>query len=913
MDIDIIKATDIKVLIEKETNLRFKKNTLEKCPFCNSGGRKNGTSAFSVKPKDNIFKCFSCGKKGNPIDFVKYYKKLKNGDAVKYMYKNYGGAVNPPAPEPESEKSKTRLKKAIWAIKNNAKDAAKEYLKSRAIVVNDIKPTAFYFDKLSNAVCFIDQKEQLINKRFIVPEIDKPKAIMSAGSKIKNALYTETYKAAAGKVFITEGAINALSLHPYSAIALFTSDNLFSDVKFLSKYLKNKKVILAFDSDEAGEKAAEYYTDFILKNIPVKTLSRLNFPPDQDANDLLKDKVLKEFLINTDNYDFIKINEIDRPLRQYTEEPEEFFYKHQFFVKGSKYYIRKSSKESTQDILISDCVFDFMYRLDDGTQNQKRLIKIQQEPISGNQRIQILELTAEDLKKDKFETILRSNGFSYLGTKPTLDRITMYLMHREKISEIIETLGQQEGSELFVFSNLAINTNGELLKPNSIGMFTHKNKTYYLPTASPANEKNPDLKEMKKMKYTAGNIDFAQFADLFYQSNKLNGSIGIMFYILALFRDVVFDHLDFFPYLYLYGLRGAGKSSYVDFLLALFGDESKGHALKNISQAALSRIASQKRNAITYYKEYAKDAPEIVEDYLKTGYDGQSRTIGMKTTGTETKSFEIMSAGIIDSNYLPTGSEAVFTRMIILDFEYDKFTEEQTEAYEALKEIEKKEGLAQITKEIYTQRGFFADNFKDVYYGVLSEVKTELGGFELPERSLKHVALILSAYQLISPALNFPFDYEELRRIMFSHAHAQNMKLNEFSTTAVFWQALATAKQDDKLKKFQSKDKSGRLITKNEAHYRINEKDRTIRLKSSKLAQMHAFYAQYCKTINITPDSLTELKSKLISEGYTHFLPNQQQSRSSKTTTDAYLSSVYCFGYNYEKDSIILENQEIDL
>jgi hypothetical protein len=257
-----------------------------------------------------------------------------------------------------------------------------------------------------------------------------------------------------------------------------------------------------------------------------------------------------------------------------------------------------------------------------------------------------------------------------------------------------------------------------LVYPNSIGTISDNEKTFYLPTASPANVNK--FSEIKQFKYRKGTIDFKKFAELFYHSNKENGSIGLQFYIIALFRDIIFDTLDFFPYLYLYGEAGAGKTAYVNILLGLFGDKSKGHGLKNISQPALSRIASQKRNTITYYKEYSKEVPNYVEDYLKTVYDGQSRTISNKGIGNETISFGVESAGIIDSNFLPTNETAIFTRMIILGFEETNFTSEQTAAFNELNEY-RKTGLAQITKELLQYRMFFKDNFKEVFHQILDE------------------------------------------------------------------------------------------------------------------------------------------------------------------------------------------------
>ena len=115
-NIETLKKIDIKQLISKETTLKFKGNTLEKCPFCGSGTGKNKSSALNVNPQTNTFKCFHCDKKGNPIEFIRYYKDLPNGSALKYLQENYSSL---PAYEAPKNEKNTSLKSQIYAISRN--------------------------------------------------------------------------------------------------------------------------------------------------------------------------------------------------------------------------------------------------------------------------------------------------------------------------------------------------------------------------------------------------------------------------------------------------------------------------------------------------------------------------------------------------------------------------------------------------------------------------------------------------------------------------------------------------------------------------------------------------------------------------------------------------------------------------
>jgi len=911
---DIIKQTDIKKVIQSETGLTFKKNTLDKCPFCNSGNQKNGTSAFSVQPQKNIFKCFSCGKSGNPVEFIRFFKNVDTAQAFEYIGTEYAGEtmVKPTANEPETDLSKT-----IYAIKRNGTQPATDYLKSRNIDTDKLPAESYFYDTYLKAVVFIDTDKQLINKRLIEPEPDKPKSVFAKNSSLKNALYAKTYNGKSDFVFITEGVINALSFYPYSALAIFSTTNEFTDVPKLARYLKNKKVVLAFDNDaktdtehNAGKKATDYYSNFILKNIEIQSLSVLNFAPNVDANDLHKENKLHDFLKDTDNYDFLKIDILKKPLLQNSKEPDKDFKEHSFYVSDSKYFIKEYAYKKTIPKKISDFVFESLYRLSDtdGT----RLIKAQQETINGVQRIELLQVTSKELTKENFKHKLYSIGFNFIGTQPDLERILMYHTHREKQADFIETYGYQTDSKMFVFSDSAINSSNELIYPNSIGMLhdTKTNKLYYLPSASPANEN--ELKEFRKeFSYKAGTLDFKEFARLFYQSNKLNGSIGIMFYLLSIFRDIITRHLDFFPYLFLYGTAGGGKTSYSEILTSLFGDTSKGVDLKNITQPALSRIASQKRNTIVYYKEYKTDAQPFVEQYFKAGYDCVSRTISESGTGTKTKSFTIESAGLLDANFLPTNEEAVFTRMIILDFENHNFTDTQKDAFRLLLQ-HKENGLSQITREIFKHRELFESNFKEVFYSVLDELKAgKMNGFKDRERAFKHVALILTPFHILNSVLKFPFDIDTLENIMVAHAQAQYEKLTEFKSISVFWQSLSYFKSENKVKEY------GDTYAKDKAHYykdtNASNKSGVLYIKSTKLSDLHAYYVSYCKQKSIPYDSFSELKSKLLSEAYKPFLKNKADKKN--IHNNYRLGSSYAFEYelNTKDNSLIFDGFEVEL
>jgi len=205
----------------------------------------------------------------------------------------------------------------------------------------------------------------------------------------------------------------------------------------------------------------------------------------------------------------------------------------------------------------------------------------------------------------------------------------------------------------------------------------------------------------------------------------------------------------------------------------------------------------------------------------------------------------------------------------------------------------------------------FENNFKDVYYTVLDDIKNgKMKHFKDRERAFKHVALILTPFHILNSVLEFPFDIETLEDIMVQHAENQYSKLNEFKSTSMFWQSLSYWKNENKIKEF------GGAYNKENSHYvKKNQSKDTgiIYLKSTKLSDLHTFYVSYCKTKGMPFDSLPELKAKLISDGYAPFVNNPTENK--KIVNNCYLGSSYAFEYQINKTdaNIIIEGVELDL
>ncbi|MDA3952161.1 MAG: CHC2 zinc finger domain-containing protein [Bacteroidales bacterium] len=595
-----IKKIDIRTIIESETKKKFNaRNTLSECPFCRSGSGKNRTSAFNVNVKDNYFKCFSCDTKGSAIDFILHLNSGWNDKkAIKYLANNYLTDMSNQLVKPILN----QFEKTVYAIKCNNIQKATNYLEQRHINTTVLPKHAYYYDSLQHAVIFFDSDEKLINKRLIEHENRNPKALNKG--QLNESIYSALFKPDLDALYIHEGVINALSMPEYSSIALFSTENKVRNTNVLQRYVTGKHVVVAFDNDNAGNKCFDYYKAFLLSNrFNIKSVRKLVLPGKKDANDLLCSGELDKFLKDKNNYELIWEDILSKPINgnseNKTQDNEEYF----FYKENRCYYAKETIKGKPIVKKLSNFLMEIIYHLTDGTKDSRRIIKFQR----NTGEIVVMELFSSELNLEKFKKIIRSisgKGLSFFGFTAQLEYILAFLQDHEQRAEAITQLGYQKEFKIYSYADAIITSDNQLLFPDKLGIVNCGNHNYYLAPFSYTNIRNESYNGQRKFTYKEGTLNFKEWSDLIYKAYGINGAIGIAFLTLALFRDYILSLTGFFPFLFLFGDQGAGKSNYINFFLHLFGEPNNGISLLNSTDKGFSRSLTQRKNALYYLKEY---------------------------------------------------------------------------------------------------------------------------------------------------------------------------------------------------------------------------------------------------------------------------------------------------------------------
>ena len=325
------------------------------------------TPSFFVSPSKQIFKCFSTGKGGDAIEFLKEVDSMTYIEAIKYLGEKYGVEIN----DSESNYVVNTEKESLLIVLNKTKEFFKENLNT-----SDGKSIAFsYFDHRNISKEMVEMFElgysldkwdslynhliknqfednQIINAglilennnkkydrfrnriifpihnlsgkviafgaRIIKDEKNQPKYINSPEtslyikSKVLYGLYqSKNNIRKEDTCYLVEGYTDVISLFQIEINNVVSSSGTSltnEQIKLISRYTKN--ITILFDGDKAGIDASLRGMDLILENdMNVKIVS---FPegedPDSYSKKVGKDKFLEFIKLNETNLINYKIN-----------------------------------------------------------------------------------------------------------------------------------------------------------------------------------------------------------------------------------------------------------------------------------------------------------------------------------------------------------------------------------------------------------------------------------------------------------------------------------------------------------------------------------------------------------------------------------------------------------------------------
>ena len=318
------------------------------------------TPSFFVSPSKQIFKCFSTGKGGDAIEFLKEVDSMSYIEAIKYLGEKYGVEIN----EYEIDNSVASEKDSLLIILNKSKNffidnlkteegknIALAYFELRVISKEMIKKfelgysldkwNSLYdnlkslkyseklmvsaglileknnkkYDRFRNRIIFpvhnISGKVIAFGARQIKDDENQPKYINSPETTlyIKSNILYGIYQSKNSirkddKCYLVEGYTDVISLFQIgieNVVASSGTSLTTNQIKLIARYTKN--VTILYDGDQAGINASLRGLDLILENnLNVRIVT---FPENEDPDSFSKKLGKNEF------FKFLDENETD--------------------------------------------------------------------------------------------------------------------------------------------------------------------------------------------------------------------------------------------------------------------------------------------------------------------------------------------------------------------------------------------------------------------------------------------------------------------------------------------------------------------------------------------------------------------------------------------------------------------------
>ena len=353
----------VSTVVSKFVNLKKRgKEYVGLSPFKNEK-----TPSFTVNDEKEFYHCFATSEHGNIFDFVMKTQNLRFGETVKYLANLAGMQPYIFSKQDEERERKWKEYSTIFKryvdfyheelLKNETYTNAREYLKNRSLNKEQVKkfkigyieknPNLFekfkndfkIEDLLETGLFYLDEKKKIYVERFrgrlIIPinnisgqpialggriieksdylakYINSPETLFfKKGSNLYNLDLARKLSNKLDDIYLVEGYMDVIGLSKNgveNAVANLGTSLTDKQILTLNQFFDD--IIICFDSDESGYKAALRAAENSIKELkPEKNISFL-FLPDKEDPDSFINKNGKNYFIDYSKQNKISIHQ----------------------------------------------------------------------------------------------------------------------------------------------------------------------------------------------------------------------------------------------------------------------------------------------------------------------------------------------------------------------------------------------------------------------------------------------------------------------------------------------------------------------------------------------------------------------------------------------------------------------------
>ena len=325
------------------------------------------TPSFTVNDEKEFYHCFATSEHGNIFDFVMKTQNFKFGEAVKHLANLAGMQPYIFSKQDEEREKKWKIYSSIFLeyvnfyhnqlLKNEKYSKARDYLKNRSLDKEQVKKFKVGFveknpklfeelknnyqidDLLETGLFYLDEKKNVYVERFrgrlifpinnisgqpialggriieksdfLAKYVNSPETLFfKKGSNLYNLDFARKLSNKFENIFLVEGYMDVVGLSKNgieNSVANLGTSLTDKQIFTLNQFFND--IIICFDGDESGYKAALRAAENSIKNMkPDKQISFL-FLPDQEDPDSFVNKNGKEYFFNYSKQNNISIHQ----------------------------------------------------------------------------------------------------------------------------------------------------------------------------------------------------------------------------------------------------------------------------------------------------------------------------------------------------------------------------------------------------------------------------------------------------------------------------------------------------------------------------------------------------------------------------------------------------------------------------
>lgn len=410
-------------------------------------------------------------------------------------------------------------------------------------------------------------------------------------------------------------------------------------------------------------------------------------------------------------------------------------------------------------------------------------------------------ITYEELTtKTRFSNFLVRLGFvKFKGKTNDFDRFHEFLINEQTYPTVrkLNSWGEIKPG-IFLFENGLYNTHQKkFVKANDKGIIPYGKKHLVC---------TEGIEQVRPPRLASISAETPRFlAEMFTLWESFNGPVNVRitlgYAVACIFSREIIDMGMGFPMLFKFGQRGTGKSSSMDWFMALFGypnGNRQSVSKQNTTKAVIRRMTLSRsfpfflddfRNS-----ETNSNAPDLTSSFLNW-YERIGTGMAAKTTDYTTIDTPMKACVVMTGNDKPSDPAAI-SRMIILNYNRFLKQEQLGRVPEITRNLRKFSQFLRLLLQNYTE-------VRSVFFEALAKNQDYLASENFEGRTVNNWAIVLAGLKCIEhviPHLSHWFaEFEEFKRKISdvirreeSRQEAHN-PLHEFLSNIEYY---ATQKQD---------------------------------------------------------------------------------------------------------------------